>query len=81
MNDKHIGVALTGSFCTFSQVIPVIRALAERNSVTAILSRAAAETDTRFYRAEDLRRELEHTWIVDEHGNKRKLRGKGGLKS
>ena len=59
MNDKHIGVALTGSFCTFSQVIPVIRALAERNSVTAILSRAAAETDTRFYRAEDLRRELE----------------------
>ena len=59
MNDKHIGVALTGSFCTFSQVLPVIRRLAERNSVTAILSPAAAATDTRFYRAEDLRRELE----------------------
>ena len=29
----------------------------------------------------NLRRELEHTYVVDEHGNKRKLRGKGGLKS
>ncbi len=28
-----------------------------------------------------LRRELEHTWIVDEFGNKRKLTGKGGLRS
>lgn len=26
----------------------------------------------------NLRRELEHTYVVDEHGNKRKLRGKGG---
>jgi len=29
----------------------------------------------------NLRRELDHTYVVDEHGNKRKLRGKGGLKS
>ena len=29
----------------------------------------------------NLRQELEHTWVVDEHGNKRKLTGKGGLKS
>jgi uncharacterized protein YnzC (UPF0291/DUF896 family) len=29
----------------------------------------------------NLRTELEHTYVVDEHGNKRKLRGKGGLKS
>ena len=29
----------------------------------------------------NLRRELEHTYVVDEHGNKRKLTGKGGLKS
>ncbi len=28
-----------------------------------------------------LRRELEHTYVVDEHGNKRKLMGKGGFKS
>ena len=31
--------------------------------------------------AGNLRRELEHTYVVDEHGNKRKLTGKGGLKS
>jgi len=29
----------------------------------------------------NLRRELEHTYVVDEHGNKRKLRGKGGVMS
>lgn len=29
----------------------------------------------------NLRRELEHTYVVDEFGNKRKLRGKGGLMS
>ena len=29
----------------------------------------------------NLRRELEHTYVVDEHGNKRKLQGKGGVKS
>ena len=29
----------------------------------------------------NLRQELEYTWVVDEHGNKRKLTGKGGLKS
>jgi len=29
----------------------------------------------------NLRRELEHTYVVDDRGNKRKLRGKGGLKS
>ena len=26
----------------------------------------------------NLRQELEHTWIVDEHGGKRKLTGRGG---
>ncbi|MBO4854143.1 MAG: DUF896 domain-containing protein [Oscillospiraceae bacterium] len=26
----------------------------------------------------NLRQELDHTWVVDEHGNKRKLKGRGG---
>ena len=26
----------------------------------------------------NLRRELDHTYVVDEHGNKRKLTGRGG---
>ena len=29
----------------------------------------------------DLRSQLEHTYIVDEQGNKRKLKGKGGPRS
>ena len=29
----------------------------------------------------NLRAELDHTYVVDEHGNKRKLQGKGGVKS
>lgn len=29
----------------------------------------------------NLRDTLEHTYVVDEHGNKRKLQGKGGVKS
>lgn len=29
----------------------------------------------------NLRDTLEHTYVVDEHGNKRKLEGKGGIKS
>ena len=29
----------------------------------------------------NLREELEHTYVVDQHGNKRKLQGKGGAKS
>ena len=53
MQGKRIGVAITGSFCSFSQVLPVIERLARENEVTTILSAAAATTDTRFYRAED----------------------------
>ncbi len=59
MQNKKIGVCITGSFCTFSQILPVMERLARENEVTAILSTAAASTDTRFYRAEDFRREVQ----------------------
>ena len=59
MQDKKIGVCITGSFCTFSQILPVMEWLARDNQVTAILSSAAATTDTRFYKAEDFRREVQ----------------------
>ena len=59
MQDKNIGVCITGSFCTFSQLLPVLERLSWNNRVTAILSPAAAATDTRFYRAEDFRREVQ----------------------
>ena len=59
MQDKKIGVCITGSFCTFSQILPVMERLARDNQVTAILSSAAATTDTRFYKAEDFRMEVQ----------------------
>ena len=59
MQDKKIGVCITGSFCTFSPILPVMERLARDNQVTAILSSAAATTDTRFYKAEDFRREVQ----------------------
>ena len=43
-----IGFALCGSFCTFSQVLPVMAALAKEYDIIPILSPAAAGTDTRF---------------------------------
>lgn len=58
MKDTRIGVCVTGSFCTFSQLLPVLERLSKDNEVTAILSPAAYNTDTRFYRAEDFKREV-----------------------
>lgn len=45
----RIGFALTGSFCTFSAVLPVVETLVSRGcEVTPILSAHAATLDTRF---------------------------------
>ena len=48
----HIGFAMCGSFCTFSQVFPILELLTRDYRVTPILSPAAAATDTRFGTAE-----------------------------
>ena len=54
MTGKRIGFALTGSFCTFAKVLPQVQALVEAGAqVFPSASRAVAETDTRFGRAED----------------------------
>lgn len=59
MTGKRIGFALTGSFCTFAKVLPQVQALVEAGAqVFPIASRAVAETDTRFGRAEDFLRAL-----------------------
>jgi len=60
MQGARIGFALTGSFCTFTKVLFQVKALVEAGaSVRPILSYHANQLDTRFYRAEDLRRDLE----------------------
>ena len=48
MLDLEIGFAMCGSFCTFSQVFPVMEQLAKEHSVIPIFSPAAYGTDTRF---------------------------------
>lgn len=62
MNEKElrVGFAITGSFCTFDQVLPAMEACAERfGEVIPILSEYSAATDTRFGRASDFAGELE----------------------
>ncbi len=59
-NQIRIGFAMCGSFCTFSEVIPQMKALKEAGyDVTPILSEFSYKTDTRFGKAEDFIREIE----------------------
>lgn len=44
----NVGFALCGSFCTYSQVFPIMELLCRDYSVTPIFSEAAYTTDTRF---------------------------------
>lgn len=44
----NIGFAMCGSFCTYSEVFPIIEELAKGHTIIPILSPAAASTDTRF---------------------------------
>jgi dipicolinate synthase subunit B len=53
---KTAGFAITGSFCTFSKLIPQIEKLKSAGfDVLPIMSQAAYETDTRFGDAESFR--------------------------
>ncbi|HHT88599.1 MAG TPA: dipicolinate synthase subunit B [Clostridiales bacterium] len=54
INGKNIGVALTGSYCTFDKVFPQIENLVKRNAnVYTIFSEQTSKTDTRFGKAAD----------------------------
>ena len=48
-----VGFAMCGSFCTYSQVFPVMEDLAEHYDVVPIFSEVSYTTDSRFGRAED----------------------------
>ncbi len=55
MQGARIGFAMTGSFCTFLQVLEILPEFVRRGAeVTPILSETAYSTDTRFMRAGDL---------------------------
>jgi dipicolinate synthase subunit B len=56
LEGKRIGFAITGSFCTFDRVLPVVEELVAIGAqVTPILSYAAANHDTRFMKATELK--------------------------
>lgn len=49
ISGKNVGIAITGSFCTFNKVFPQIERLIEENAnVYTIFSECAQITDTRF---------------------------------
>lgn len=58
MKNKTIGFCVTGSFCTLSAVLPIIKELAKDNKIVPIVSTCVATWDTRFYKAEDFMRDL-----------------------
>ena len=49
----NIGFAVCGSFCTFSQIFPVMEHLSKQHNVIPIFSQNAYSTDTRFGNAAD----------------------------
>lgn len=48
-----IGFALCGSFCTYSQVFPIMEQLSQKYEIIPIFSNAAATINSRFGTAED----------------------------
>ena len=57
--NKRIGFAITGSFCTFRNVITQLKALKETGAdITPIMSEAAYNFDTRFGKAKDIQSEI-----------------------
>ncbi len=55
----RLGLAVTGSHCTFSRALEAFRPLKRDYTLVPILSVAAARTDTRFFAASAFRAELE----------------------
>jgi dipicolinate synthase subunit B len=53
LKSLRIGLALTGSYCTYDKALAALEELAKRHDVTALMSETAYWTDTRFGDAAD----------------------------
>lgn len=54
VSGKNIGIAFTGSYCTFDKVFPQVERLVKENAnVYTIFSYQSQKTDTRFGKADD----------------------------
>ena len=61
MDKMRIGFALTGSFCTFSKVLPVMEQMAAHGyEITPIMSEHASHMDTRFGTAKSFCEKIEN---------------------
>ena len=73
LKDKKVGIAMTGSFCTFRRLIPVFRMIKDAGAqIQFILSPVVAQSTTRFYENSQLLSDLKEitdkpiiTTIVD----------------
>lgn len=63
LENKNIGLAITGSFCNFSEVKGVIDSLKDSNvkNIIPIISDATRSFDTRFYKAKEFIKMLEES--------------------
>lgn len=59
MGKIRLGLALTGSFCTFAKMMDLTRSLSTKYDLIPIMSECAASTDTRFGKIEHFREVLE----------------------
>ena len=60
MEDKTVGFAVCGSFCTHAKAMEALEQVKARfTRVVPIVSEVVADTDTRFGKAHDLMREME----------------------
>lgn len=60
LQGKQVGVAFTGSFCTYSQAFPQLKKIVEEGAeVQTIFSNAAQTIDSRFGKAKDFLKEAE----------------------
>lgn len=61
LTDKTIGFAMCGSFCTFSRAVTALEKLTSTGaSIVPIMSEISYNTDTRFGKAEEFRKKIEH---------------------
>jgi len=56
---KTIGYSFTGSYCTFEKSLSVMKKLSEIYNIIPIVSEKILSTDTRFYKSEEFKTEIE----------------------
>lgn len=59
MSKVKMGLAICGSFCTFSRILTELEALAKSYDITPIFSEATATMDTRFGKAAEFTEKVE----------------------